>query len=77
MERGEDLPSALAEARRFDSKIVVEEGVSEAREIEVAVLEGARTLYELQEMTKVSTGCGQCKDEVTTLLHTYVDKHFS
>lgn len=45
-------------------------------EIEVAVLEGARTLYELQEMTKVSTGCGQCKDEVSTLLQTFIDKHF-
>ncbi|MCK7471851.1 MAG: (2Fe-2S)-binding protein [Desulfomicrobium escambiense] len=33
-------------------------------EIEEAVLEGARTFYELQEKTKVSTVCGECKDDV-------------
>jgi nitrogen fixation NifU-like protein len=46
------------------------------QEIEHAVLEGARTFYELQEMTKVGTGCGECKDEVTRLLEAYKAKHF-
>jgi nitrogen fixation NifU-like protein len=46
------------------------------QEIEHAVLEGARTFYELQEMTKVGTGCGECRDEVTQLLETYKEKHF-
>jgi bacterioferritin-associated ferredoxin len=46
------------------------------QEIEHAVLEGSRTLYELQEMTKVDTGCGECRDEVTQLLETYKEKHF-
>ncbi|UCG64415.1 MAG: iron-sulfur cluster assembly scaffold protein [Deltaproteobacteria bacterium] len=46
------------------------------QEIEHAVLEGARTFYELQEMTKVGTGCGECKQEVTQLLETYKIKHF-
>lgn len=45
-------------------------------EIENAVLEGARTYYELQEHTKLGTVCGQCKDEATRLLHEYVKKHF-
>ena len=46
------------------------------QEIEHAVLEGARTFYELQEMTKVGTGCGECEQEVTQLLETYKTKHF-
>jgi len=46
------------------------------QEIEHAVLEGARTFYELQEMTKVGTGCGECQEEVTQLLETYKQKHF-
>jgi NAD(P)H-nitrite reductase large subunit len=46
------------------------------QEIEHAVLEGARTFYELQEMTKVGTGCGECQEEVTQLLETYKEKHF-
>lgn len=45
-------------------------------EIEEAVLEGARTFYELQEKTKVSTVCTQCKDEVERLLEFYKNKHF-
>ena len=46
------------------------------QEIEHAVLEGARTFYELQEMTKVGTGCGECEQEVKQLLETYKNKHF-
>lgn len=46
------------------------------QEIEHAVLEGARTFYELKEMTKVGTGCGECEQEVTQLLETYKTKHF-
>ncbi len=45
-------------------------------EIEHAVLEGARTFNHLQEMTKVGTGCGECKDEVMQLLEAYKNKHF-
>jgi len=45
-------------------------------EIEHAVLEGARTYYELQERTKLGTVCGQCKDEAADLLHRYIKKHF-
>ncbi len=45
-------------------------------EIEEAVLEGARTFYELQEMTKISTVCGECEDEATRLVELYKNKHF-
>lgn len=46
------------------------------KEIEQAVLDGARTYYELQERTKLGTVCGQCKPEATRLLETYIKKHF-
>lgn len=46
------------------------------KEIEHAVLDGARTFYELQERTKISTVCGQCKPEANRLLREYVKKHF-
>ncbi|MBF0532045.1 MAG: iron-sulfur cluster assembly scaffold protein [Candidatus Omnitrophica bacterium] len=45
-------------------------------EIEHAVLEGARTYYELQERTKIGTVCGQCKDAATDLLKEYLRRHF-
>ncbi|UCH12863.1 MAG: iron-sulfur cluster assembly scaffold protein [Candidatus Omnitrophota bacterium] len=45
------------------------------REIEQAVLDGASSFYELQERTKISTVCGQCKDEAARLLHLYINKH--
>lgn len=45
-------------------------------EIEEAVLDGARTFYELQERTKLGTVCGQCEEEATDLLREYVEKHF-
>lgn len=45
-------------------------------EIEHAVLEGARSYYELQERTKLGTVCGQCKDEAIQLLDKYIEKHF-
>lgn len=45
-------------------------------EIEEAVLEGARTFYELQERTKLGTVCGQCEEEATRLLQEAVAKHF-
>ncbi|MBL7158466.1 MAG: iron-sulfur cluster assembly scaffold protein [Candidatus Omnitrophica bacterium] len=46
------------------------------KEIEHAVLEGVRTLFELQERTKLGTVCGQCKEEATRLLNEYIRKHF-
>jgi nitrogen fixation NifU-like protein len=45
------------------------------QEIEHAVLEGVRTLYELQERTKAGTGCGECQEEITRLLAAYKGKH--
>ena len=46
------------------------------QDIEHAVLEGARTFYEIQERTKAGTGCGECQEEVTQLLEAYKEKHF-
>jgi len=45
-------------------------------EIEHAVLEGARTYYELQEHTKLGTVCGQCEGAARELLQEYIKKHF-
>jgi len=46
-------------------------------EIEHAILDGARSFYEVQERTKLGTVCGQCKDEATKLIEEYIKKHFS
>jgi len=46
-------------------------------EIEEAVLEGARTFYDLQEITKIGTGCGECRQDATMLMQEYINKHFS
>ncbi|TCD47816.1 iron-sulfur cluster assembly scaffold protein [Chlorobium sp. N1] len=45
-------------------------------DIEEAVLEGARTYFELQERTKLGTVCGQCRDEAEGLLEKYKHLHF-
>jgi len=45
-------------------------------DIEEAVLEGARTYFELQERTKLGTVCGQCKEEAEGLLEKYKHLHF-
>jgi nitrogen fixation protein NifU and related proteins len=45
-------------------------------DIEEAVLEGARSYYELQERTKLGTVCGQCKDEAELLLEKFKHIHF-
>ncbi len=45
-------------------------------DIEEAVLEGARTYYELQEHTKLGTVCGQCKDEAEAEMQKFIHLHF-
>ena len=45
-------------------------------DIEDAVLEGARTYFELQERTKLGTVCGQCKEEAEVLLEKFKHIHF-
>ncbi len=45
-------------------------------EIEEAVLEGARTFLQLQEMTKIGTGCGECEEKATQLMQSYIVEHF-
>ena len=46
------------------------------KDIEDAVLEGARDYKTLQEMTKLGTVCGGCKDEALTVMEEYVKKYF-
>lgn len=46
-------------------------------DIEEAVLEGTRTFEQLQEKTKISTGCGKCEPEAREVLKKYIDKYFS
>jgi nitrogen fixation protein NifU and related proteins len=46
------------------------------REIESAVLEGARTFQALQEKTKAGTVCGQCKEEILKLMEGFNDRYF-
>ena len=45
-------------------------------DIEHAVLDGARTYYELQERTKIGTVCGQCKDESIRVMEEYIKERF-
>ena len=60
-----------------DAKIICQCMSVTDHEIEHAVLDGARTLIELQERTKLGTVCGECKPEATRLLKHYIKKHFS
>jgi len=46
------------------------------KEIEEAVLEGVRTMLELQEKTKLGTTCGECKPEAKILMEGYIKKYF-
>jgi len=71
------------EKNGMKEKIVVEEAKIICQcmnvtdhEIEHAVLEGARTYYELQEHTKLGTVCGQCRETAEKLLQEYIAKHF-
>jgi nitrogen fixation NifU-like protein/NifU-like protein len=45
-------------------------------DIEHAVLEGARSFHELQEMTKIGTGCGECQENAQAVMSGYIQKHF-
>jgi len=62
--------------REEEAKIICQCMNVTDHEIEHAVLEGARTYYGLQEMTKIGTVCGQCEEEATKLLNEYKKKHF-
>ena len=44
--------------------------------IEHAVLEGARSFSELQDMTKIGTGCGECQENAQAVMSGYIQKHF-
>lgn len=46
-------------------------GVSD-KDIEAAVKAGVKTFEELQQRTKIGTGCGGCKSDAEELLHEYI-----
>jgi nitrogen fixation NifU-like protein len=46
------------------------------KEIEEAILDGARTFLEIQEHTKAGTVCGKCKEDILQLLDKYKKEHF-
>lgn len=67
----------LAKVKEDKAKIICQCMNVTDHEIENAVLEGVRSMIELQEHTKLGTVCGQCKDEATELMNTYIKKHFA
>ncbi len=62
--------------RREESTIICQCMNVTDRDIEEAVLEGARSYQQLQEHTKLGTVCGQCEDKARELLKGYVAQHF-
>lgn len=46
-------------------------------DIDHAVLEGARDITKLQEMTKLGTVCGQCLEEAGKIMQESIERHFS
>jgi nitrogen fixation NifU-like protein len=62
--------------KQEQSKVVCQCMSITDHDIEDAVLEGARTYFELQERTKLGTVCGQCKDEAELLLEKFKHIHF-
>jgi nitrogen fixation NifU-like protein/NifU-like protein len=58
------------------AKIVCECMQVTDEDIEHAVLDGARSFLELQEMTKIGTGCGECQENAQTVMTGYIQKHF-
>ncbi len=46
------------------------------KDIEDAVLDGAKDYKTLQEMTKLGTVCGGCKDEALTVMEDYLEKYY-
>ena len=61
---------------REEAKVICECMNVTDHEIEEAVLEGARSFYELQEATKISSTCGKCKDAATELMQGKLAEHF-
>ena len=62
--------------KKEQSKVICQCMSITDHDIEDAVLEGARTYFELQELTKLGTVCGQCKEEAEVLLEKFKHIHF-
>ena len=62
--------------KKEDARVVCECMNVTDREIEEAVLDGARSFLEIQEHTKAGTVCGKCKEDILQLLDKYKKEHF-
>ena len=62
--------------RTQSAKIVCECMQVTDEDIEHAVLEGVRSFSELQDMTKIGTGCGECHENAQAVMSGYIQKHF-
>ncbi|MBU1086880.1 MAG: iron-sulfur cluster assembly scaffold protein [Candidatus Omnitrophica bacterium] len=67
----------LSKVKKDKAKIICQCMNVTDHEIEDAVLEGVRSMIELQEHTKLGTVCGQCKEQANELMNTYIKKHFA
>lgn len=66
----------LDKVKNEEAKVVCECMNVTDKEIEEAVLEGAKTFLEIQEHTKAGTVCGKCKEDILQLLDKYKKEHF-
>ncbi len=66
----------LDKVKNEEAKVVCECMNVTDKEIEEAVLEGAKTFLEIQEHTKAGTVCGKCKEDILQLLDEYKKEHF-
>jgi len=67
----------LSKVKEDKAKIICQCMNVTDHEIEDAVLEGVKSMIELQEHTKLGTVCGQCKDEANELMNNYIKKYFA
>ena len=66
----------LDKVKNEEARVVCECMNVTDKEIEEAVLEGAKTFLEIQEHTKAGTVCGKCKEDILQLLDEYKKEHF-
>ena len=66
----------LDKVKKQEARVVCECMNVTDKEIEEAVLDGARSFLEIQEHTKAGTVCGKCKEDILKLLDKYKKEHF-
>ena len=63
--------------KKEDAGIVCECLNITAEDIRMEVLEGAKDFHTLQERTKISSMCGNCREKAENLLSEYVKRYYS